>query len=71
MYIDAVRARDVEISSLKQERSSVEETHTVEITEVKSMYNKEMATLRKAVDQVRETSFQSSYITVVPRWQNE
>jgi hypothetical protein len=53
-YIDAVRARDVEISNLKHERSTVEETHTVEITQVKTLYGKEMSQLRKALDQVTQ-----------------
>ena len=30
-YIEAVRSRDIEISSLKTERSTVEETHTQEV----------------------------------------
>ena len=42
-YIDAVRSRDIEISNLKQERSTVEETHTVEVTRIKTAYNKEIA----------------------------
>lgn len=51
-YIDAVRSRDVEISNLKQERSTVEETHTVEVTQIKTAYSKEIAQIRKALDQV-------------------
>ncbi len=51
-YIDAVRSRDIEIAGLKQEKSTVEETHTVEVTQIKNMYHKEIAQIRKALDQV-------------------
>ncbi len=52
MYIDAVRNRDIEISNLRQEKSTIEETHTSELTEIKGAYGKEIAQIRKALDQV-------------------
>lgn len=51
-YIEAVRSREAEINSLKQERSIIEETHSTEIIQTKSMYNKELGSLRKAVDKL-------------------
>lgn len=51
-YIEAVRSRDVEISCLKQERTTIEETHVTELTQVKSAYGREMGQLRKALDAV-------------------
>ena len=50
VYMDAVRRREVEIQGLKQERSVIEETHTTEIVQTKNMYNKEIGSLRKALD---------------------
>jgi len=50
VYIDAVRSREAEIQSLKQERSIVEDTHSTEIIQTKTMYNKEIGQLRKALD---------------------
>ena len=47
VYIDAVRSREAEIQSLKQERSVIEETHSTEIIQTKAMYNKEIVQLRK------------------------
>ena len=52
MYIDAVRNRDIEISNLRGEKSTIEETHTSELTEIKGAYSKEIAQIRKALDQV-------------------
>jgi len=51
-YIEAVRSRDIEISSLKSERSTVEETHTSEVTHIKREYGREIDSLRKAVDSI-------------------
>jgi len=51
-YIEAVRSRDVEISSLKTERSTVEETHTTEVTHMKREYGREIESLRRAVDSI-------------------
>ena len=42
-YIDAVRQRDAEIAGLRQERSSIEESHTTEITQTKATFNKEIS----------------------------
>jgi len=50
VYIDAVRSREAEIQSLKQERSIIEDTHSTEIIQTKTMYNKEIGHLRKALD---------------------
>merc|ERR1719384_860222 len=51
-YIDEVRKRDIEIASLKTERSTIEETHISEKTKMKSKYSSELAHLRKAVDEI-------------------
>lgn len=51
-YIDAVRSREAEIANLKQERSIIEETHSTEIIQTKTMYNKEIGQLRKALDKM-------------------
>jgi len=51
-YIEAVRSRDIEISSLKTERSTVEETHTQEVTHIKREYGREIDLLRKSLDSV-------------------
>jgi len=50
VYIDAVRSREAEIQSLKQERSIIEDTHSTELIQTKTMYNKEIGQLRKALD---------------------
>ena len=50
VYIDAVRSREAEIQSLKQERSIIEDTHSTELIQTKTMYNKELGQLRKALD---------------------
>merc|ERR1711899_513198 len=50
VYIDAVRSREAEINSLKQERSIIEDTHSTELIQTKTMYNKELGQLRKALD---------------------
>lgn len=56
-YIEAVRTRDAEIAGLKQERSSIEESHTTEVTQTKTMFNREITQLRKALDQTaKETA---------------
>lgn len=52
VYIDAVRSREAEIQSLKQERSIVEETHSSEIIQTKNTFNKEIGALRKALDKM-------------------
>ena len=44
VYIDAVRSREAEIQSLKQERSIIEDTHSTELIQTKTMYNKELGT---------------------------
>jgi len=49
-YIEAVRNREAEIQGLKQERTTIEETHHTEITQIKTTYNKEIGVLRKALD---------------------
>jgi len=49
-YIEAVRSRDVAINSLERERQTVEETHTSEVTHIKTEYGREIDSLRKAVD---------------------
>lgn len=54
MYIDAVRSREAEIQFLREERTSIEETHTTEITQTKAMFNKEIGQLRKALDKVSQ-----------------
>jgi len=51
-YIEAVRSRDVEISSLKTEKTTVEETHHSEVTHIKREYGREIEALRKAVDSI-------------------
>ena len=51
-YIDAVRCRDAQIRSLTEEKSSIEETHTQEIIQTKSYYDKELKQVRKALDNV-------------------
>jgi len=51
-YIDLVRSRDERILALESERTTVEETHLSEITQVKTLYGQEMVQLRKALDQV-------------------
>jgi len=51
-YIEAVRSRDIEISSLKTEKSTVEETHHTEVTHIKREYGREIEALRKAVDSI-------------------
>merc|ERR1711981_593529 len=51
-YIDEVRKRDIEIGNLNAERSTIEETHVQEITQVKTLYNKELDQLRNAVDAI-------------------
>jgi len=50
VYIEAVRSREAEIQSLKQERSIIEDTHSTELIQTKTMYNKELGQLRKALD---------------------
>jgi hypothetical protein len=55
-YIDAVRSREAEINCLKQERSTIEETHTTEIVQTKAMYSTELNQLRKALDKVSSES---------------
>jgi len=49
-YIEAVRSRDIAISNLEHERSTVEETHHTEVTTIKTEYGREIDSLRKAVD---------------------
>jgi len=51
-YIDEVRKRDIEIGNLNAERSTIEETHVQEITQVKTLYGKELGQLRNAVDAI-------------------
>merc|ERR1719414_217989 len=51
-YIDEVRKRDIEIASLKTEKSTIEETYKSEKTTMKSKYNSELTHLRKAVDEI-------------------
>lgn len=53
-YIETVRSREAEIKYLREERSSIEETHTTEITQTKAMFNKEIGQLRKALDKVSQ-----------------
>jgi len=51
-YIDEVRKRDIEIGNLNAERSTIEETHIEEVTQVKTLYGKELDQLRNAVDAI-------------------
>jgi len=51
-YIEAVRSRDVAINNLERERSTIEETHTSEVTHIKTEYGREIDSLRKAVDSI-------------------
>merc|ERR1719158_576399 len=44
-YIDEVRKRDIEIASLKTEKSTIEETYKSEKTKMKSKYSSELAHL--------------------------
>jgi len=49
-YIDRVRSLELDNSRLEKQMSSIEETTTTEITRVRSMYDKELAQARKALD---------------------
>jgi len=51
-YIEAVRSRDVAINNLERERSTIEETHSSEVTHIKTEYGREIDSLRKAVDSI-------------------
>merc|ERR1719369_2360771 len=50
-YIDRVRSLELENSRLEQQVMSIEETTTREVTSVRSMYDKELAQARKALDE--------------------
>jgi len=49
-YIDRVRSLELENSRLEHQMTSIEETTTTEVTRVRSMYDKELAQTRKALD---------------------
>jgi len=49
-YIDRVRSLELENSRLEHQITSIEETTTTEVTRVRSMYDKELAHARKALD---------------------
>lgn len=51
-YIEAVRYRDAQIRNLTEEKSTIEETHSQEIIQTKSFYDRELKMVRKALDNV-------------------
>ena len=51
-YIEAVRYRDAQIRNLTEEKTTIEETHSQEIIQTKSFYDKELKMVRKALDNV-------------------
>lgn len=51
-YIEAVRSREAEIQNLKSERMTIEETHSTELIQTKTYYDKELNQLRKALDKM-------------------
>jgi len=51
-YIEAVRSRDIAINNLQHQQSTIEETHSSEVTHIKTEYGREIDSLRKAVDSI-------------------